>query len=341
MNWLKTLTFAFAIVSPSPLLAQDKGELSADQAELLSSFGGRTAISPDGRKIAFVGRTYGDAFELDLATRKVRNLTSGIPHLGIMRIQYLPSGDFLVTAPRRQFGANTRAQLEMWVLDKRLERGLQPLNERVFEGIAVSRTKNLIAWTTIEPALKPSDAWQMAFVRPTKRYVAEIGYERGTPVIRNKREILGTLPSECGFIEPQDFRNQDRELVYSCMGPVARGDFTISVLGTDIETGANTTYIQEKGSYNEVEGIAPDGSWATVECGKQDKPGLPPLDICRLELDGSGKMRILVRGRIPGTTIDISNPVVSPDGRWVIFQKSDGGSGEIGEGYGIYRLRLP
>jgi hypothetical protein len=39
-------------------------------------------------------------------------------------------------------------------------------------------------------------------------------------------------------------------------------------------------------------------------------------------------------------TADISNPVVSPDGRWLAFQRSDSSAGEIGEGQGLYLLRL-
>jgi Tol biopolymer transport system component len=308
---------------------------------MISPFGGRTAFSPDGKKIAFVGKTYGDAYEIDLATRKVRNLTQALPHQGIMRIQYLPDGNFLVTAPRIHNGANTRAHLEMWVLDKNLEHGLQPLGEQVFEGIAVSRKSNLVAWTVVEPELKQSEGWQLGFVRPTKRYLAEISYQDGRPKLTGKREIMAKLPGECGFIEPQDFRQNDRELVYTCMGPMTRGDLSISVMGTDLATDTNTTYYRRAGEYDEVEGIAPDGSWAAVECGKQDKPGLPPLDICRLELRENGAMTLLVRGTVSGSTSDISNPIVSPDGKWLVFQRSDAARGEIGEGYGVYMLRLP
>ncbi|MCE7798286.1 hypothetical protein LWE61_17250 [Sphingobium sufflavum] len=315
-------------------------ERSVDTATVLSSFGGRAAFSPDGRKIAFVGKTYGDAYEIDIATRKVRNLTRHMPHLGIMRIQYLPSGDFLVTAPRHNSGPNVRAHLEMWILDKSLSGGLQPLGEAVFEGIAVSRKRNLIAWTTIEPALKPAENWQLAFIRPTKRYVAEIVYRNGTPAIANKREIMATLPKECGFIEPQDFRANDEELVYSCMGSVRAGDFTISVMGNRIATNENIVYLSQPGRYNEVEGIAPDGSWAAVECGQQDKPGLPALDICALELRPGGTVSRMVVGTKPGSSADISNPVVSPDGQWMAFQRSDSGSGEIGEGYGLLMTKI-
>lgn len=337
--WLATSLLA----SPIPAVADEQPvpELNLDDAVMISPFGGRAAFSPDGKKIAIVGKTYGDAYEIDLATRKVRNLTQGLPHQGIMRIQYLPSGDFLVTAPRIHNGANTRAHLEMWVLDKNLEHGLQPLGEQVFEGIAVSRSRNLIAWTVIEPELKPSDGWQLGFVRPTKRYLAEVTYQGGMPKLTGKREIMAKLPVECGFIEPQDFRRNDHELVYTCMGPVTRDALSISVMGTDLATGANTTYYRRAGEYAEVEGIAPDGSWATVECGKQDKPGLPPLDICRLQLQENGAMTLLVRGTSSGSTRDISNPIVSPDGKWLVFQRSDGARGEIGEGYGVYMLRLP
>ncbi len=326
---------AFATAGPASAAV-----LTIDDAVQLSAFGGRAAFSPDGKKIAFVGKTYGDAYEIDIATRAVRNLTQAIPHQGIMRIQYLPNGDFLVTAPRVHSGSNTRAHLEMWVLDRKLERGLQPLGEGLFEGIAVSRTRNLIAWTVIDPALTRTENWQLAFVRPTRRYVAEIRYEAGVPRLTGKREIMASLPPECAFIEPQDFRNDDRELVYSCMGPLSHG-LSISVMGTDLSSGHSKTYYRKTGVYAEVEGIAPDANWTTVECGKQEKAGLPPLDICRLELRENGELSLLVRGTTPGSTIDICNPVVSPDGRWLAFQRSDVVSGEIGEGYGLYLVRLP
>jgi hypothetical protein len=341
-KWTKSLAIVTAVSLAASTAAQPAPrEFKVEDARLLSPFGGRAAFSPDGKRVAFVGKTYADAYEIEIATGRVRNLTRDIPHQGIMRIQYLPSGDFLVTAPHKHTGPNTRAHLEMWVLDKDLRRGLQPLGEQVFEGIAVSRKRNLIAWTVIDPELKPGESWQMAFVRPTRRYMAEIAYDGGAPKAVNKREIMSVLPKECGFIEPQDFRDEDRELVYSCMGPVARGDFTISVMGNKLATGENVTYHRESGAYNEVEGIAPGGAWTTVECGKQAKPGIPPLDICRLELKPDGAIRRLVAGTTPGVSGDISNPIVSPDGRWLVFQRGDSATGEVGEGYGLYLLRLP
>lgn len=325
-------TMAPAFAEPRPA--------ALSEATVLSEFGGRAAYSPDGKRIAFVDRSYGNAYEIDIGSRKVRNLTSNIPHNGIIRIQYLPNGDYLITAPRIHNGPNTRAHLEMWVLDRSLTRGLQPLNEQVFEGIAVSKRSNLIAWTVIEPELKPNESWAMGFARPTKRYTAQIAYHNGTAVLTDKHEIMTTLPKECSFIEPQDFRDGDKELVYTCMGPMTTGQLSISVMGTKLPNGENITYYRHAGEYDEVEGIAPGGDWATVECGKQDKTGLPPLDICQLELRPDGPIRTLVIGSEPGSTRSISNPVVSPNGQWIAFQRSDSSNPDIGAGNGLYLLRL-
>lgn len=342
-SFLVTLAGDLVLLLASCMLATAQADVPAMRAEdaiLLSPFGGRASFSPDGTRIAFVDKSYGDAFELDIANRNIRSLTQHIPHQGIMRIQYLPNGDFLVTAPRINSGPNSRAHLEMWLLDKHLKRGLQPLGEQVFEGIAVSRKRNYIAWTVIEPELEPAENWQMAFVRPTKRYTAEISYRNGVPQLTRKREIMAMLPRECAFIEPQDFRLEDSELLYSCMGFAGDGSVTISVMGNRLDEDRNITYYRKAGEYAEVEGVAPDGSWTTVECGKQDEPGLPPLDICRLELDPPGKMSRLVLAASPDSSRDVSNPVVSPDGNWLVFQRSDSATGEIGEGYGLYMMEI-
>jgi hypothetical protein len=309
---------------------------------LLTSFGERPAFSPDGTRIAFIGKTYGDAYEIDLRTRAIRNITSDVPHQGIVRIQYLPNGDYLVTAPQHFLGPSTRAQLQLWVLKRDLTGGLQPLREHPMEGVAVSKTKNLIAWTAFDPpiTLKPGVNWKEAFGRPTKRYVAEIVYDQGIPHIAGKREIISTLPERCGFAEPQDFRDNDQELVFSCSSTDS-GPLLISTMGYNMRSNTLITYRSKPGEYNEAEGIAPDGTWTTVECGIQGElRASPPLDICKLELRLGGQFSKLVIGTRPGTTEKISNPVVSPDGKWVAYQRGDTAVGDEGEGMGIYLKKI-
>lgn len=318
--------------------------LAAKDAEILSEFGERPAFSPDGTRVAFIGKSYGDAYEIELATRRIRSLTSNFPHQGIVRIQYLPDGNYLVTAPRRHIGANSRASLEMWFLRKDLVGGLQSLGERPFEGIAVSRAKNLIAWTTFDPApsFKSGESWLKIYTDGTKvrHFVAEVTYRDGAAQIANKREIMSELPKACSFVEVQDFRDNDREITVSCVGKSAgAGNVEVSVMGYQIGTGRYVTYHSVPGEYAEVEGIAPDGSWTTVECGAAQRWGL--LDICRLDLVEGGALRPLVVGTEPGKTHLISNPVISPDGKWIAFQSGDEKVGEPGDGLGVFIIGVP
>lgn len=148
------------------------------------------------------------------------------------------------------------------------------------------------------------------------------------------------LPKECGFVEPQDFRDNNSELVFSCLGSGPGGGPLVSVMGYKMDGNAFVTYRRQPGEYNEVEGVSPDGSWTTVECGKQSGSGIPPLDICRLNLRPNGIMNRLIVGTMPGSSRHVSNPVVSPDGMWVAFQNGDSAVGEEGEGLGIYLMKI-
>ena len=52
----------------------------------LTGFGERAVWSPDGKRIAFMSKSFGDAFEIDLATRMTRLLTGHFRHAGFMRV---------------------------------------------------------------------------------------------------------------------------------------------------------------------------------------------------------------------------------------------------------------
>src|SRR5262245_2085486 len=57
----------------------------------LTGFGERAAWSPDGKRLAFMSKSFGDAFEIDLETRMIRLLTGHFLHKGFLRVQYLPN----------------------------------------------------------------------------------------------------------------------------------------------------------------------------------------------------------------------------------------------------------
>src|SRR6516162_7101455 len=150
-----SLVTIFCLVAP-PLAAQ-QAEKSPDQ-ELpshitrLSLFGERADWSPDGKRLLFLSKTYGDVFEIDLATRALRLLTGHYPHAGYTRALYLANGDILLSGPERfdpKDPGPARVQCFLSVLDRRLSGPPTPLGTKCSEGPAVSRTRPHIAWTHV------------------------------------------------------------------------------------------------------------------------------------------------------------------------------------------------
>ncbi|HEX6212621.1 MAG TPA: hypothetical protein VF136_17715, partial [Methylomirabilota bacterium] len=114
----------------------------------LTGFGERASWSPDGRRIAFMSKSFGDAFVVDVSTRVIRLLTH-YPNAGYLRVQYLPNGDyFLIGARSFTDVRTTRARdQEMWVLPADGRGEPVPLEHKISEGVAISRRAPRIAWS--------------------------------------------------------------------------------------------------------------------------------------------------------------------------------------------------
>lgn len=52
----------------------------------LTHFGERADFSHDGKRVLFVEKTFGDVYEIELATRAIRLLTGHYKHLGYTRL---------------------------------------------------------------------------------------------------------------------------------------------------------------------------------------------------------------------------------------------------------------
>ena len=307
-------------------------------ARFISSFGERAAWSPDGTKLAFIGSSYGDAFEYDLRTGKVRNLTGHSANQGFLRVHYLPDGNLLLLGPRKR-SADRQAMrigdIELWYMGKEEGAQIFPLGEYVSEGIAVSRTTNTIAFAVLNPRHASQD---YKGPETTKFRMGTVAMVDGVPKFTQVRSFHELPTSEC-VQEAQDFRRNDQELVTSCYDlggkRLSQGKFVpilhSKIAGIDLKSGKEIVYWDVRdGTFAEVEGIAPSGDWTMVECGGGEKSG---LDLCRLELKPNGKLTRLTRMLDYGAH-RVSNPVVSPDGKMVAFQFGRA-SDEAGVGLGI------
>ncbi|HEX7753207.1 MAG TPA: hypothetical protein VF440_12505 [Novosphingobium sp.] len=301
----------------------------------LTWFGERASWSPDGKRIAFMSKSFGDAFEIDVATRRIR-LVTHFPNPGFLRVQYMPNGDYLLVGARDfQDVSKTRYHAqELWLLPKDSKDRPVALNEKLSEGVAISRTQPKIAWL-INGQTNPGELQPGTGII----YTADIVTQDGKPAIANKREAV-RLSGDCNGGEPQDFRNQDKELIFVCYRyDPATKIVNANIRGVDLASGQVTTYLNVPNEYNEVEGIYPDGRHALVESSRDlATPTSKTLDIWKLRLDSNGQdmVRMTRWGDYAG--YKASNPVVSPDGRTFAFQSGKSGD-EAGVGYGIFLLR--
>jgi len=295
--------------------------------KVLLDFGERPEWGSDGRAIYFLEKSFGDVYVLDLQSNRVRPVTAHFPHEGFARVLRLSNGDLLLCGNRVFDAAEPmkfRHRLEMWVLDKSFRKPPVSLGEFCDEGPAVSRRDLKIAWTA-----------------PGQReiYLGEIDYSSGRPVLAGKKLLIAQADPE-KRLETQDFRSpDDRELIFTAYAGTPDEPFRFSeVMGYDLRTSKITNYSLAPDSYDEPEGIFPDGKSILVESDRHFSERNWKVDLYRLSLDGSGKVERLLRFTDwPGYISD--NGVVSPDGRHVAFQMGIPKLGP-GEGSGLLLLDL-
>jgi hypothetical protein len=298
--------------------------------EVLTYFGERADISPDNRHVAFMNKSFGDAFTIDLEQRRIRCLTCNVPGTAFLRVMHLVSGDYILIGPERFSDIRTGRQREneLWFLGK--QRGSKPvrLGQKVSEGAAISKQSMKIGFAVVnaqDPSLSPEQS---------QLFVAEVDASGGTPKLLNKRMVYESRSNDCR-IEPQDFFDDDRRLTFSCYEP--RGLASVMVL--DPGTGKAENMSKAPGTYSEVEGIMPGGQYTLVEADRQVEQlggahGSQNIDIWKLCLDGAGKDFVRLTHFNDYEGGKASNPVVSTDGRFMAFQLART-TDEAGVGYGI------
>ncbi len=306
----------------------------------INEWGQRADFSHDGRRILFVEKTYGDAFELDLASGKVTPTTHHYYHGGYTRALYLANGDILLSGCTSFDAENARVnrydKAELWVLDKSLTKPPVRLGAHCFEGPAVSRKNLRIAWTT-EHRQFP-DTYADGELRI---HVADIVYENGTPKLANQRLVLSNMTNEF-FDKPMSIETQNfvaPEETHITMSVYGAG--TVALVS--LETGEIKRVSVIPGHHNEPEGIYPDGKHTLVESSRQFlgeklRGAVQYIDIWKLSLDGNERWQ-----RITHFTdyegYKSSNPVVSDDGRYIAFQMARRGD-PAGVGRGLFLLDI-
>jgi hypothetical protein len=325
---------ALLLVCALALAAQRKPGSQLDHLppnmEVLTLFGERADISPDSRSVAFMAKSFGDAMVADVETRGIRCLTCSVPGAVFLRVMHVVTGDYILIGPERfQDIETSRARdNELWLLKR--ERGSKPIKfgQKMSEGAAISKKSLKIAYSQTHDQAPDLPAGASRLV------VAELDLSGASPRMVNPKTVYESKDRGC-VIEPQDFYDNDTKLTFTCYEPQGMA----SVMGLDLKTGQAVNFSKAPGTYNEVEGIFPDGQYTCVEADRQveqlgGKRGMSNIDIWKLKLDGTGKDFVRLTHFNDFDAGKASNPVVSTDGRFMAFQTAKT-TDPAGVGYGI------
>lgn len=332
---LFTLAIVLAVVMRAERKQGSPLENLPKNMEVLTHFGERADFSPDNQRIAFMAKSFGDAFVIDLKTRIIRCLTCSVPGAAFLRIMHLSDGNYILIGPERFSDIRTsrRQDNELWFLSKQLGSKPVKLGQKMSEGAAISKKQLRMSWSE-------TDAQFPELPRDYSRLVvADIEYSGGVPKLVNKKTVYESKDASCR-IESQDFYDNDTKMTFTCYRPKGLG----GVMGIDLKSGKVVDFSQAPNIYNEVEGIFPDGRYTLVESSKQvetlgGEHGSREIDIWKLRLDGTGKDFVRITTFNDYVGWKASNPVVSTDGRYMAFQIARTAD-EAGVGYGIVLLRL-
>lgn len=321
--WLCVTTGTLCLMAAADGFSDDKeGKSPVDELpphiRRVTYFGERADWSRDGKRILFLAKTFGDVYEVELATGIIRPVTHHYFHAGYTRALYLANGDILLSGaptfdPKNPWQSRHEDNAELWVLKKDLSGPPVPLGANCSEGPAVSRHTMRIAWT-----------------RHNTFQIADVVYEDGQPKLSGQKQVLDAqkLPFKCN-LETQNFRPpEEKELTFSAYNYQGT-----EVMGLNLETGQVVNYSKAPNQYDEPEGIFPDGKYTLVECDRHNPKGMRYVDLYKLTLDGSGHSeRLTFFNDYPG--FKASNPVVSDDGHYFAFQVAKS-KDAAGIGYGI------
>ena len=345
---MKSLVLLAAALIAAPAMAQRKSGSPLDHLpaniEPLTQFGERADFSPDGKEIAFMNKSFGDAFVIDLATRKIRCLTCNVPGTAFLRVMHLANGDYILIGPEHFTDIRTSRSRdnELWYLSKVRNSKPVRLGEKMSEGAAVSKTAMRIAVSEL-PTQHPDVP-----AGGSRIMVMDVDLSGPTPKLTNRKQVHTSDTNACTS-EAQDFYDNDTKLTFVCYNHKdipPQDDQYADVMSLDLKTGAATNMTKHDKSYNEVEGIFPDGKYTLVEADRQiegsslgGRRGSHNIDVWKLRLDGTGKDFVRLTNFNDYEGWKASNPVVSRDGRYFAFQLAST-KDEAGVGYGLLLYKL-
>jgi len=319
-----------ALLASAPTAAASEGcatdpMTSPISIRSLRDTGGRAFWSPDGTQLAFM--ELGQAYILDMDNGGERCVTCAYDNVGFERVQFLGDGSLLLIGAADAAEAALDDNIDivgriggtsLWWMPADGSRAPQALDQRVFEGVAMSPTSNQIAWTqsVLQQEFDPSTEFEL---RTGRVEVSDDG-----AAIVDRTVVFSTF----SIIEAQDILDDGRTMLFSSYYDSSRRVIPVDnpdgeVMTVDVMTGEVTNHTNNP-TYDEAEGMFHGTDIDVIESGRDTGDGFGgQLDLYALRLDGTGEdIRRLTRFAEDSADMKANNPDVHPDGHSIAFSRA-------------------
>jgi len=287
----------------------------------------------DNDSFVFLSNAVGDVYRMDLGSNTVRLLTGHFAHSGFARVHVLSNGDLLLHGPHSNpqppsdplvIYEKGRFNGYMSILKAPYDGVPIPLNVHAWEGIAVSRESDLIAWSDTDKPFFGANIIETALnyiLGHSNLWTGVLVYDdNGIPAITQRKRILCKQCrwGDFTFYEPQDFKGtEDQKLLFSAYGPTAEGSSDMFVY--NFKKGKAVKKPADPLGYNEWEGIHPQYDRAFYERDPDASNFSGPEHIDSWIWNFSTKSPQAFSRFRREDGFSIGNAVFSPDGRWVLM----------------------
>ena len=314
---MATVAWASAVPAKTPNSTQIDYLTAPFRQERILDWGDRPDWSHDGRRIIFTKDdiTDGPAYEIDVATRKVRCLTCALgKNQFVTRIFHLPDDSFLIEAsPNMESGSGGGGgamKTQLFWMAKTLGRPT-PLGTGAMGDIAIAPSANADGSVNI--------AWARPKGAGLHLVMGKLHHDKRTARLADISELYDYQPGQAGeasFPEAYDFMDNGKSVLF---WTVEMKTLNGEMYKADIATGL-VSRVYATPSHNETH-LFPDERFGLEESNRLSDPDGPYRGVSGLG-EGAIEMFLRMRGEKDAARLTASNSdkgfdvfVVTMDGK--------------------------